>query len=74
MTSDDVTLCRTCLRPIVLETRAEAGHLPREGWYDDFRVDAGVCFKAADYTHVPLEGRERAYYDAGFAAGKAAKS
>ncbi|WP_181312482.1 hypothetical protein [Nocardioides campestrisoli] len=59
------TLCRTCMRPITHETRTEPGFLPREGWYDDARTDALVCFKAIDYRHVPLTDRERAYYDAG---------
>lgn len=63
------TLCRTCMRPITHETRTEPGYLPREGWYDDARTDPLVCFKAIDYRHVPLAGRERAYYDAGYRAG-----
>jgi len=65
------TLCRTCLRPITHETRTEPGFLSREGWYDDARTDALVCFKALEYRHVPLTDRERAYYDAGFRAGSA---
>lgn len=52
-------LCRTCMRPITHETRTEPGYLPRTGWYDDFRNDPIVCFKAADYRHVPLTDRER---------------
>lgn len=65
----DQVLCRTCMRPITFETRTEPGYLPREGWYDDARVDALVCFKAVSYNHVPLSDRERAYYEAGFRAG-----
>lgn len=65
----DVVLCRTCMRPITFETRTEPGFLPREGWYDDARVDALVCFKAHGYRHVPLTDRERAYYGAGVKAG-----
>ena len=66
------TLCRTCLRPIVHETRTEPGFLPREAWYDDCRIDAITCFKAADYCHVPMTDRERAYYEAGARAALAA--
>lgn len=69
--SGDAILCRTCMRPITFETRTEPDHLPREGWYDDCRVDQLICFKAADYRHVPLTDRERAYYDAGRKAGAA---
>ena len=69
-----VAICRTCARPITLETRTEPGYLPRTGWYDDCRADALVCLKAIDYRHVPLEGRERAIYDAGYRAGHKATS
>ena len=61
----DVILCRTCMRPLTWETRTDPGYLPREGWYDDAHSDPLVCFKAADYRHVPLTDREWAYYDAG---------
>lgn len=64
-------VCRTCARPITYETRTEQGYLPREGWYDDARTDALVCFQAIDYQHVPLAGRERAIYDAGIKAERA---
>jgi hypothetical protein len=60
-----VVLCRTCMRPLTWETRTEPGYLPRTGWYDDARSDPLVCFKAADYQHVPLTAREWAYYKAG---------
>lgn len=62
-------VCRNCVRPITFETRTEPGFLPHEGWYDDCRTDPLLCFRAVNYRHVPLEGRERACYDAGYAAG-----
>lgn len=61
-------LCRTCMRPLTWETRVEPGFLPRTGWYDDARSDPLICFKAADYRHVPLTAREWAYYEAGQAS------
>lgn len=67
----DAAICRTCLRRITHETRVEVGRFQREGWYDDARVDAIVCFKARDYRHVPLSDRERACYEAGIQAAVA---
>lgn len=64
-------ICRTCLEPITHGTRVDPGYLERTGWYDQAHKDALVCFKAANYAHVPLTGRELAYYEAGFAAGQA---
>ena len=61
----DVILCRTCMRPLTWETRTEPGFLSRQGWYDDARTDALVCFKAVHYRHEPLTDREWAYYEAG---------
>ena len=45
--------CRTCRRHITWEVVEEWGYLPRTGWSDKFPRDALVCFKAADYRHVP---------------------
>lgn len=67
-TERSAVLCRTCMRPLTWETRTEPGYLPRTGWYDDARSDPLVCFKAADYRHVPLTAREWAYYEAGRAS------
>ena len=57
-------ICRTCVRPIWQELGTIDGK-PRQGWSD--RIERGgdslVCFKAIDYRHVPIEGREAAIYD-----------
>lgn len=58
-------ICRTCLAPIWNEG-GTVGHQHRDkGWSD--RIEQGgdslVCFKARDYRHVPLTGREAAIYD-----------
>lgn len=70
----DTGLCRTCLAPIWWET-GEVGRREFLGWSD--RITRGgdslVCFKAIEYRHVPMAGRERAYYDAGFKAGQSAR-
>lgn len=62
-------ICRNCLRPLTWETREEPGYQPREGWYDDHKIDPLICWKAISYRHVPLEGRELACYRGGFMAG-----
>lgn len=67
-------ICRTCLAPIWNEG-GTVGHIKRaEGWSD--RIERGgdslVCFKAVDYRHVPLEGREAAIYDRAHERGAAA--
>lgn len=58
-------ICRTCLLPIWNEGGTIGGRKRAEGWSD--RIERGgdslVCFKAADYRHVPLVGREAAIYD-----------
>jgi hypothetical protein len=64
-------VCRTCLAPIWNEG-GTVGHVRRsEGWSD--RIEQGgdslVCFKAIDYRHVPLEGREAAIYDHAYRRG-----
>jgi hypothetical protein len=67
-------LCRTCLAPIWNEG-GTIGHRKRdEGWSD--RIERGgdslICFSALHYRHEPLTDRERAYYDAGYRAGREA--
>jgi hypothetical protein len=69
-------ICRTCLAPIWNEG-GTVGHSKRdEGWSD--RIERGgdslVCFKAIDYRHVPLTGREAAIYDRAFARGVAERA
>lgn len=64
-------ICRTCLEPIWNEG-GTVGHVTRpEGWSD--RIEKGgdslVCFRAADYRHVPLVGREAAIYDHAYRRG-----
>ena len=64
-------ICRTCLRPIWNEGGKVGGVVRAEGWSD--RIERGgdslICFRAADYQHVPLEGREAAIYDRAFEVG-----
>lgn len=67
----DEGICRTCLAPIWNEG-GTVGHLQRpEGWSD--RIERGgdslVCFKAVEYRHVPLTGREAAIYDRAYERG-----
>jgi len=64
-------ICRTCLKPIWNEG-GTVGHVKRpEGWSD--RIERGgdslVCFKARDYRHIPLAGREAAIYDHAYELG-----
>lgn len=62
-------ICRTCLRPIWNEG-GTVGHQKRDtGWSDRVERcgDSLVCFKARDYRHVPLTGREAYIYDAALA-------
>ena len=66
-------ICRTCLAPIWNEG-GTIGHRKRdEGWSD--RIERGgdslVCFKAVEYRHVPLTGREAAIYDKAMERGLA---
>lgn len=67
----DTGICRTCARPITFTTVEEPGYNPRTGWSDGARRDALVCFKAVDYAHVPLVGRERGIWDAAVKAAGA---
>jgi hypothetical protein len=66
-------ICRTCLAPI-WNKGGTVGHRKRtEGWSD--RIERGgdslVCFKARDYRHVPLTGREACIYDHAYSRGAA---
>jgi hypothetical protein len=66
-------VCRTCLAPIWNEG-GTVGHIKRaEGWSDHIERggDSLVCFKAIDYRHVPLTGREACIYDRAYARGAA---
>lgn len=64
-------VCRTCAQPIWWES-GEIGHRARIGWSDRIKRggDSVVCFRAADYRHVPMGGREAAIYKAGVKAGQ----
>lgn len=68
-------ICRTCLMPIWRE-EGMVGYVRAEGWSD--RIERGgdslVCFKAVDYRHVPLTGREAAIYDRAYSRGSGAAS
>lgn len=66
-------ICRTCCEPIWNEGGTVGGDKRDEGWSD--RIERGgdslVCFKAVDYRHVPLDGREAAIYDRAHSHGVA---
>jgi hypothetical protein len=66
-------ICRTCLAPIWNEGGTVRGKKRAEGWSD--RIERGgdslVCFKAIEYRHVPLTGREACIYDHARAKGYA---
>lgn len=67
-------ICRTCVQPIWWEV-GQIDHRDRGlGWSDRIKRggDSLVCFKAAEYRHVPMGGREAAIYEAGFKAGREA--
>lgn len=68
-------ICRTCLAPIWNEG-GTIGHQHRDtGWSD--RVERGgdslVCFRAVEYRHVPLKGREAHIYDRAYVRGQESK-
>lgn len=69
-------ICRTCLAPIWNEGGTVGGRRQPEGWSDRIEVggDSLVCFKAINYRHVPLAGREAAIYDHAFALGAARRT
>lgn len=58
-------ICRTCLAPIWDEGGTIGHRKVDTGWTD--RIEQGgdslVCFKAREYRHVPLAGREAYIYD-----------
>ena len=64
-------ICRTCLEPIWNEGGTVGRVARSEGWSD--RVEQGgdslVCFRAIEYRHVPLVGREAAIYDRAYIRG-----
>lgn len=64
-------ICRTCLLPIWNEGGTINRRRVSEGWSD--RIERGgdsiVCFKAIEYRHVPLKGREAAIYDRAYTRG-----
>lgn len=66
-------ICRTCLAPIWNEGGTVGYSKRAEGWSD--RIERGgdslVCFKAREYRHVPLTGREACIYDHAYARGRA---
>jgi hypothetical protein len=63
-------ICRTCLAPIWNEG-GTIDHRRDTGWSD--RIERGgdslVCFRAVDYRHVPLTGREACIYDRAYLRG-----
>lgn len=64
-------ICRTCLAPIWNEGGTIGRRKRETGWSD--RIERGgdslVCFKAVEYRHVPLKGREAEIYDVALARG-----
>lgn len=60
-----IGICRTCLAPIWNEGGTIGRNRRETGWSD--RIERGgdslVCFKAVEYRHVPLTGREACIYD-----------
>lgn len=64
-------ICRTCLAPIWNEGGTIGRRKRETGWSD--RIERGgdslVCFKAVEYRHVPLTGREAEIYDFALARG-----
>lgn len=62
-------ICRTCLAPIWNEGGTIRYRRRDTGWSD--RIERGgdslVCFKAIEYRHVPLTGREAEIYDVALA-------
>jgi hypothetical protein len=68
-------ICRTCLAPIWNEGGTVNNAKRAEGWSD--RIERGgdslVCFKAIEYRHIPLAGREAVIYDRAYATGAGAQ-
>lgn len=65
-------ICRTCLASIWNEGGTVGKRKRAEGWSDrvEHSGDSLVCFKAIDYRHVPLIGREAAIYDRAYSRAK----
>lgn len=65
------SICRTCLAPIWNEGGTIGRQKRDSGWSD--RIERGgdslVCFKAREYRHIPLAGREAEIYDLALARG-----
>lgn len=66
-------ICRTCGDAIWHE-EGEIDHRKAIGWSDRIKRggDSLVCFKAVDYRHVPLDGREAYIYDLAYMRGAGA--
>lgn len=68
-------ICRTCLAPIWNEGGTINHRCHETGWSD--RIERGgdslVCFKAIEYRHVPLSGREACIYDSAYERGASAR-
>lgn len=64
-------ICRTCLAPIWNEGGTIGRRKRDTGWSDRIERGGGslVCFKAIEYRHVPLAGREAEIYDFALARG-----
>jgi hypothetical protein len=64
-------ICRNCLAPIWNEGGTVNRQHRETGWSD--RIERGgdslVCFKAVEYRHIPLAGREACIYDMAYARG-----
>lgn len=58
-------VCRTCLAPIWNEGGTISRREVPTGWSDRIQRggDSLVCFKAIQYRHIPLRGREAEIYD-----------
>lgn len=67
----DEGICRTCLAPIWNEGGTIGRQHRAGGWSDrnERGGDSLVCFKAIDYRHVPLTGREACIYDMAYMLG-----
>lgn len=65
-------ICRTCLAPIWFEQGEIDGRTRTDpDWSDRIKRggDSLVCFKAVEYRHIPLTGREAAIYDRAYVRG-----
>lgn len=64
-------ICRNCLAPIWNEGGTIDHRRRATGWSDRIKRggDSLVCFKAVEYRHVPLAGREACVYDRAYQRG-----